>query len=415
MSDYAAIEKEARIFTEECVTNNRIDPTLFAQYDIKRGLRDKNGKGVLAGITNISRIDAFEERDGQKVPCEGKLWYRGYNVYDLIRGLRGKRYAFEGAAYLLLLGDLPNQEQLETFTACLSKCRALPTNFVRDVIMKAPSHDLMNSLTRSVLTLASYDDDIGKTDLQTQLEQCIKLISVFPMLAVYGYHAYNYYECGGSMYIHRPDPNLSTAENLLKMLRPDQKYTDLEAHVLDIALLLHMEHGGANIKVMKMMDDIRAHVADPLDEAAMADYLGRIVDRQAFDQKGLIYGMGHAVYSLSDPRAVVFKNFVHQLADAKGRSRDFEYYNTIERLAPKVIAEKRHIYKGVSTNVDFYSGFVYDMLGIPVELYTPIFAIARIVGWSAHRMEELVNMDKIIRPAYQSIMQPRDYVPLEER
>ena len=391
MSDYAAIEKEARIFTEECVTNNRIDPTLFAQYDIKRGLRDKNGKGVLAGITNISRIDAFEERDGQKVPCEGKLWYRGYNVYDLIRGLRGKRYAFEGAAYLLLLGDLPNKEQLESFTACLAKCRDLPTNFVRDVIMKAPSHDLMNSLTRSVLTLASYDDDIGKTDLQTQLEQCIKLISVFPMLAVYGYHAYNYYECGGSMYIHRPDPSLSTAENLLKMLRPDQKYTDLEAHVLDIALLLHMEHGGgnnstfttrvvtssgsdtysviaaalsslkgpkhggANIKVMKMMDDIRAHVADPLDEEAMADYLGRIVDRQAFDQKGLIYGMGHAVYSLSDPRAVVFKSFVHQLADAKGRSRDFEYYNTIERLAPQVIAEKRHIYKGVSTNVDFYS------------------------------------------------------------
>ena len=434
MSDYAAIEKEARIFTEECVTNNRIDPTLFAQYDIKRGLRDKNGKGVLAGITNISRIDAFEERDGQKVPCEGKLWYRGYNVYDLIRGLRGKRYAFEGAAYLLLLGDLPNKEQLESFTACLAKCRDLPTNFVRDVIMKAPSHDLMNSLTRSVLTLANYDDDIGKTDLQTQLEQCIKLISVFPMLAVYGYHAYNYYECGGSMYIHRPDPSLSTAENLLKMLRPDQKYTDLEAHVLDIALLLHMEHGGgnnstfttrvvtssgsdtysviaaalsslkgpkhggANIKVMKMMDDIRAHVADPLDEEAMADYLGRIVDRQAFDQKGLIYGMGHAVYSLSDPRAVVFKSFVHQLADAKGRSRDFEYYNTIERLAPQVIAEKRHIYKGVSTNVDFYSGFVYDMLGIPVELYTPIFAVARIVGWSAHRMEELVNVDKIDPP-----------------
>ena len=412
---------------------------------------NENGKGVLAGITNISRIDAFEERDGQKVPCEGKLWYRGYNVYDLIRGLRGKRYAFEGAAYLLLLGDLPNKEQLESFTACLAKCRDLPTNFVRDVIMKAPSHDLMNSLTRSVLTLASYDDDIGKTDLQTQLEQCIKLISVFPMLAVYGYHAYNYYECGGSMYIHRPDPSLSTAENLLKMLRPDQKYTDLEAHVLDIALLLHMEHGGgnnstfttrvvtssgsdtysviaaalsslkgpkhggANIKVMKMMDDIRAHVADPLDEEAMADYLGRIVDRQAFDQKGLIYGMGHAVYSLSDPRAVVFKSFVHQLADAKGRSRDFEYYNTIERLAPQVIAEKRHIYKGVSTNVDFYSGFVYDMLGIPVELYTPIFAVARIVGWSAHRMEELVNVDKIIRPAYQSIMQTREYVPLEER
>ena len=316
MSDYAAIAKEAAVFTEECVTNNRIDPSLFGQYNIKRGLRDQDGKGVLAGITNISRIDAFEERDGKKVPCDGKLWYRGYNVYDLIRGLRGKRYAFEEAAYLLLIGDLPNEAQLDAFKDSLVKCRDLPTNFVRDVIMKAPSHDLMNSLTRSVLTLASYDDDIGKTDLQTQLEQCIKLISVFPMLAVYGYHAYHYYECGGSMYIHRPKPELSTAENLLQMLRPDQKYTELEAHVLDIALLLHMEHGGgnnstfttrvvsssgsdtysviaaalsslkgpkhggANIKVMQMMDDIRAHVTDPTDEAAMHDYLSRIVDRR---------------------------------------------------------------------------------------------------------------------------------------
>ena len=419
MSDYAAIEKEARIFTEECVTNNRIDPALFAQYDIKRGLRDKNGNGVLAGITNISRIDAFEMRDGKKVPCEGKLWYRGYNVYDLICGLRGKRYAFEGAAYLLLLGDLPNAEQLDNFNGCLAKCRDLPTNFVRDVIMKAPSHDLMNSLTRSVLTLASYDDDIGKTDLQTQLEQCIKLISVFPMLAVYGYHAYNYYECGGSMYIHRPDPNLSTAENLLKMLRPDQKYTELEAHALDIALLLHMEHGGGNNStfttrvVTSSGSDTYSVIAAALSSLKGPKHGGaNIKVMQMMDD---IRGMGHAVYSLSDPRAVVFKSFVHQLADAKGRSRDFEYYNTIERLAPKVIAEKRHIYKGVSTNVDFYSGFVYDMLGIPVELYTPIFAVARIVGWSAHRMEELVNVDKIIRPAYQSIMQTREYVPLEER
>ena len=451
MSDYAAIEKEARIFTEECVTNNRVDPALFAKYNIKRGLRDQDGKGVLAGITNISRIDAFEERDGKQVPCDGKLWYRGYNVYDLIRGLRGKRYAFEEAAYLLLLGDLPNEQQLESFKDCLSKCRDLPTNFVRDVIMKAPSKDLMNSLTRSVLTLASYDDDIGKTDLQTQLEQCIKLISVFPMLAVYGYHAYHYYECDGSMYIHRPKPELSTAENLLQMLRPDRQYTDLEAHVLDIALLLHMEHGGgnnstfttrvvsssgsdtysviaaalsslkgpkhggANIKVMEMCDDIRAHVKDVADDDELKAYLSKIVDKEAFDRKGLIYGMGHAVYSLSDPRAVVFKGFVQQLAEAKGRKKDFDFYNAIERLAPQVIAEKRHIYKGVSTNVDFYSGFVYNMLDIPVELYTPIFAVARIVGWSAHRMEELVNVDKIIRPAYESIMQTREYKPLEER
>ena len=434
-----------------CRAADRLEPQMFDEYGVQRGLRDKNGNGVVAGLTNISRIESFKMEDGKKVPCEGKLWYRGYDCIELVNGFRGDHFGFEEVAYLLLFGKLPNREELKHFNDILASSRTLPTNFTRDVIMKAPSHDLMNSLTRSVLTLASYDDDIGKTDLQTQLEQCIKLISVFPMLAVYGYHAYNYYECGGSMYIHRPDPSLSTAENLLKMLRPDQKYTDLEAHVLDIALLLHMEHGGgnnstfttrvvtssgsdtysvvaaalsslkgpkhggANIKVMQMMDDIRTHVTDPLDEDAMSDYLGRIVDRQAFDQKGLIYGMGHAVYSLSDPRAVVFKSFVHQLADAKGRSRDFEYYNTIERLAPKVIAEKRHIYKGVSTNVDFYSGFVYDMLGIPVELYTPIFAIARIVGWSAHRMEELVNVDKIIRPAYQSIMQTREYVPLEER
>ena len=309
----------------------------------------------------------------------------------------------------------------------------------------------MNSLTRSVLTLASYDDDIGKTDLQTQLEQCIKLISVFPMLAVYGYHAYHYYECGGSMYIHRPKPELSTAENLLQMLRPDQKYTELEAHVLDIALLLHMEHGGgnnstfttrvvsssgsdtysviaaalsslkgpkhggANIKVMQMMDDIRAHVTDPTDEAAMHDYLSRIVDRQAFDQKGLIYGMGHAVYSLSDPREVVFKAYVEQLAHEKGRDKDLALYAKIERMAPQLIAEERKIFKGVSPNVDFYSGFVYDMLGIPMELYTPLFAVARIMGWSAHRIEELLSANKIIRPAYKSLGGTHDYIPRDAR
>ena len=451
MSDYAAIEKEARIFTEECVTNNRIDPTLFAQYDIKRGLRDKNGKGVLAGITNISRIDAFEERDGQKVPCEGKLWYRGYNVYDLIRGLRGKRYAFEGAAYLLLLGDLPNKEQLESFTACLAKCRDLPTNFVRDVIMKAPSHDLMNSLTRSVLTLANYDDDIGKTDLQTQLEQCIKLISVFPMLAVYGYHAYNYYECGGSMYIHRPDPQLSTAENFLRMLRPDMQYTPLEARVLDVALLLHAEHGGgnnstfttrvvtssgtdtysamaaalcslkgprhggANLMVMQMMQNIRENLHDTEDDEELEAYLKKLLHGEAFDRKGLIYGMGHAVYSLSDPREVVFKGYVEQLAHEKGRDKDLALYNKIETMAPQLIAEERKIFKGVSPNVDFYSGFVYDMLGIPMELYTPLFAVARVTGWSAHRIEELLSANKIIRPAYKSLGGDHEYIRRNER
>ena len=451
MAGYAAIEKEAKIFTEECLKNDRIDPALFDAYGVKRGLRDKDGKGVLAGITNISRIDAFAQVDGKKVPCEGKLWYRGYNVYDLIRGLRGKRFAFEEAAYLLLMGDLPNREQLKSFSDVLTRCRDLPTNFIRDVIMKAPSRDLMNSLTRSVLTLASYDDSIGDNRLETQMEQCLKLISVFPMLAVYGYHAYNYYLGDGSMDIHRRQPELSSAENLLQMLRPDRSYTDLEAHVLDIALLLHMEHGGgnnstfttrvvtssgsdtysvmaaalsslkgpkhggANIKVVEMMNHIRQNVSDPTDDEEIHAYLGKIVDKEAFDHKGLIYGMGHAVYSLSDPRAVVFKSFVQQLAEAKGRRADFDFYNAIERIAPQVIAEKRHIYKGVSTNVDFYSGFVYNMLDIPLELYTPIFAIARIVGWSAHRMEELVNVDKIIRPAYQSIMEPREYIPLEDR
>ena len=349
------------------------------------------------------------------------------------------------------MGNLPDKAQLAEFKSVLSGLGTLPTNFVRDVVMKAPSGDMMNTLARSVLTLASYDANAASLDYANVLRQCLALISVFPMLAVYGYHAYNHYVCNDSFYIHRPDHSLSMAENILRMLRPDCKYSDLEAKVLDIALILHMEHGGgnnstftthvvtssgsdtystiaaalcslkgpkhggANIKVMEMMDDIRAHVSDVTDEDEMRAYIGKIVDKEAFDHKGLVYGMGHAVYSLSDPRAVVFKSFVQQLAMAKGRKTDFDFYNTVERLAPQVIAEKRHIYKGVSTNVDFYSGFVYNMLGIPVELYTPMFAVARVVGWSAHRMEELVNVDKIIRPAYKSVMATRDYLPMENR
>ena len=446
------VTPEIEELTNICLDNSKMDVSLYGQYDVKRGLRDINGVGVLAGLTQISNVVSSDIIDGVKTPCDGRLYYRGINVEKLTQGfLSENRMGFEEVAYLLLFGNLPNEEQLNHFKTILKQQQSLPKNFVRDVVMKAPTKDMMNTLSRSVLTLYAYDNHADDTSLPNVLRQCINLISVFPMLSVYGYQAYNHYIKGKSLYIHNPSKKLSTAENILLMLRPDQKYTPLEAKILDLALVLHMEHGGgnnstfttrvvtssgsdtysviaaalsslkgpkhggANIKVMKMMDDIRAHVADPLDEESMADYLGRIVDRQAFDQKGLIYGMGHAVYSLSDPRAVVFKSFVHQLADAKGRSRDFEYYNTIERLAPQVIAEKRHIYKGVSTNVDFYSGFVYDMLGIPVELYTPIFAVARIVGWSAHRMEELVNVDKIIRPAYQSIMQTREYVPLEER
>ncbi len=434
-----------------CREADNIDLSLFDEYGVMRGLRDKNGNGVLTGLTNISRIESFQMVDGVKTPCEGKLWYRGYDCIELVNGFRGQRYGFEEVAYLLLFGNLPNEQQLKTFREELASYRTLPTNFTRDVIMKAPSSDIMNSLTRSVLTLASYDKDCSDTSLENVLRQSLGLISVFPMLAVYGYHAYNHYENDDSMYIHRPQKKLSTAENILMMLRPDKKYTELEARVLDIALVLHMEHGGgnnstfttrvttssgsdtysviaaalsslkgpkhggANIKVVEMMRDIEANVSNWEDEDAVRAYLKKILNKEAFDKKGLIYGMGHAVYSLSDPRAQVFKGFVEQLATAKGRQKDFALYSMIERIAPEVISEKARIYKGVSANVDFYSGFVYSMLEIPLELYTPIFAIARIVGWSAHRIEELINMDKIIRPAYKSVMQERDYINMNER
>ena len=435
-----------------CRSNSLIEAGLYREYDVKRGLRDVNGKGVLAGLTNISDIIAQREVDGILQPCPGELYYRGIRIEELVQGfVREGRKGYEEVAYLLLFGRLPDAKELGSFKSLLAQGRMLPTNFTRDVIMKAPTRDMMNSLSRSVLTLASYDENADDISLPNVLRQCLMLIAVFPMLAVYSYHAYNHYECGASMYIHYPSDSLSTASNLLRMLRPDMQYTPLEASVLDLALVLHMEHGGgnnstfttrvvtssgadtysviaaalsslkgpkhggANIKVMEMMDDIRAHVSDVTDEDEMRAYIGKIVDKEVFDHKGLVYGMGHAVYSLSDPRAVVFKSFVQQLAMAKGRKTDFDFYNTVERLAPQVIAEKRHIYKGVSTNVDFYSGFVYNMLGIPVELYTPMFAVARVVGWSAHRMEELVNVDKIIRPAYKSVMATRDYLPMENR
>ncbi len=438
-------------YEEICEGTDLIPGELFDVYGVKRGLRDKNGNGVLSGLTHISKIEAFKNVDGEKVPCDGKLWYRGYSIIDLVRGFSEKRFGFEEITYLLLFGKLPNVEELQTFKRVLNTSRTLPTNFTRDVIMKAPSKDIMNSVTKSVLTLASYDENMTDPSISNVLRQCLQLIGILPMLSVYGYHAYNHYECGESFFIHRPDENLSTAENILLMLRPDKKYTELEARVLDIALVLHMEHGGgnnstfttrvvtsagsdtysvvaaalsslkgpkhggANIKVVEMMRDLKESVSDLNDEAAVKEYLGKLLDKQAFDKKGLIYGMGHAVYSLSDPRARIFKGFVERLAKSKGREADFKIYSAVERLAPEVIAEKRKIYKGVSANVDFYSGFVYSMLDIPLELYTPIFAMARIVGWSAHRIEELVNVDKIIRPAYLSIMEEKDYVALEER
>lgn len=429
-----------------------VDPKLYDEYGVKRGLRDLNGHGVLTGVTNISKVVSSKIIDGQEIFCDGELWYRGYNVIDMVKDFGFKRFGFEEVAYLLLFGELPNEHQLCDFREALGNLNHLPTNFTRDVIMKAPSHDIMNSMTKSVLTLASYDDyEVSDLSISNVLRQCMALISEFPMLAVYGYCAYNHYEKDDSMYIHRPNPKLSTAENFLRMLRPDKQYTELEAQVLDAALVLHMEHGGgnnstfttrvvssagsdtysviaaalsslkgpkhggANIKVMQMMEDIRQHVPDYHDKVALKDYLAEIVDKKAFDRRGLIYGMGHAIYAISDPRARAFKEFVEKLAVDKHMERELQLYKNIEELAPEVIAEKRRIYKGVSANVDFYSGFVYSMLGIPVELYTPLFAVARIVGWSAHRIEELINVDKIIRPAYKSIMQEREYIPVEGR
>jgi citrate synthase len=438
--------------SERCRKSFQVDPDAYEKYGVQRGLRDKNGKGVVAGLTTISLVEASKEENGKRIPKEGKLLYRGYNINDLIRGAKEHhQFSFEEAAYLLLFGQLPNYTELSDFRNALADSRSLPTNFVRDVIMKAPSGDMMNTLSRSVLTLASYDDKAADIEISNVLRQCLKLIAIFPMLAVYGYQAYNHYILDDSLYIHRPDKELSTAENILLMLRPDKKFTALEARVLDIALLLHMEHGGgnnstfttrvvsstgtdtysviaaalcslkgpkhggANIKVMEMMDDLKRNVSDITDEDAVNDYLYQLLHKEAFDHKGLIYGMGHAIYSISDPRAMVFKSFVQQLAEVKGREDDFRLYSMIDRLAPIAIAKERTMYKGVSCNVDFYSGFVYSMLGIPRELFTPIFAIARIVGWSAHRLEEIISADKIMRPAYQAIVTEKEYTPIEER
>ena len=423
------------------VKNDTIEDALFDKYGVNRGLRDINGKGVLTGLTRISKIVSFTcGPDGKQVPCPGELWYRGYNIKTLIRELGAQEFGFEKTAYLLLFGEKPTESQLIDFQEILDECRCLPTNFTRDVIMKAPSKDIMNSITRSVLTLASYDDDSTSSDIAISTRQCIQLIAQYPMLSVYSFHAYNHYDNDESMYIHRPRKGRSTAENFLAMLRPDQKYTALEAKVLDVALMLHMEHGGgnnstfttrvvtssgsdtysamaaamsslkgpkhggANIKVVQMMEDIKENVVNWEDREAIKAYLMKILKKEAFDKSGLIYGMGHAVYSMSDPREEVLDAFVERLAKEKGMERDYILYKNVEELAPEAIAETRRIFKGVSPNVDFYSGLVYKILNIPPELYTPLFATARIVGWSAHRIEELIGMNKIIRPAYKSVM-----------
>ena len=434
-----------------CEKSNAIDKELYTEYDVKRGLRAVNGKGVLAGLTNISDVCAKKIVNGEEVPCEGNLYYRGYNIKDLVRGfLEAGHFGFEEVAYLLLFGELPNAKQLAEFHEMLVERRTLPPTFVRDVIMKAPSRDMMNSLSRSILNLYSYDDKADDTSIPNVLRQCLNLISQFPMLMVYGYHAYNY-RMGDDLYIYAPEPDKSVAENILMMLREDRQYTDLEAKLLDMALVLHMDHGGgnnstftthvvtssgtdtystvaaamaslkgpkhggANIKVTQMFADMKKEVKDWDDDDEVRAYLEGLLNKERFDKKGLIYGMGHAIYSVSDPRADIFKSFVEKLAVEKGCQKEYNLYAKVEKMAPEIIAQKRKMYKGVNANVDFYSGLVYSMLGIPEQLYTPIFATARIVGWSAHRLEELKNVDKIIRPAYKPLAPHREYVKMEDR
>lgn len=438
-------------YAQLCTDNTKFDPELYYKYNVKRGLRDIDGKGVLTGLTEISEIRQNKIVDGKTVPCDGKLFYRGYNVEDIIAGFpKNSNFGFEEVTYLLLFGNLPTAEQLEEFKSILAANRALPDTFVRDVIMKAPNSDMMNALTKSVLTLHSYDNRANDITIENVLRQSLQLIAEFPMIAVYAYHAYHYTN-GMSLFIHNPDPTKSTAENILMMLRPDKKYTELEAKVLDIALVLHAEHGGgnnstftthvvtssgtdtysaiaaalcslkgpkhggANVKVCGMFDEMKEAIKDWKDEDEVTAYLEKILHKEAFDKSGLIYGMGHAVYSISDPRARVFSGFVEKLAQEKGQMDEYALYENVRKLAPVVIGGERNIYKGVSANIDFYSGFVYSMLGLPIELYTPLFAIARISGWSAHRIEELINAGKIIRPAYMSIAKEREYVPMDKR
>lgn len=451
-SKHSEITPEIIKLADKCYEKSIIDNELFVQYDVKRGLRDLNGRGVLTGLTHISDVRANKIVDGEQIPLPGELFYRGYNVKDLVRGFSDdNRFGFEEIAYLLLFGDLPKEDELESFKKIIAEYRSLPTGFVRDIIMKAPSKDMMNTLARSVLTLYSYDDRADDTSIPNVLRQCLQLIALFPEFAIYGYQAYSHYHDGNSLFIHRPNDKLSTAENILSLLRADSKYTPLEAKLLDIALVLHMEHGGgnnstftthvvsstltdtysaiaaalgslkgprhggANIKVVQMFNEMKKEVKDWNDDEEISEYLRKLLHKEAFDHSGLIYGLGHAIYSTSDPRAELFKGYVEQLSKEKGLDDEFKLYSKVEYLAPKVIASERKMYKGVCINVDFYSGFVYDMLSLPAELYTPMFAIARIVGWSAHRLEELSNNGKIIRPAYKPIIEDQNYIPINKR
>lgn len=442
VKELSVVAKKSTVIKEE----------YYEQHDCKRGLRDINGRGVLVGLTEISEIIASKtDANGERVPCHGELYYRGILLDDIVRGfVKEKRFGFEEVTYLLLFGRLPDKAQLEEFFGMLAQLRLLPSGFLRDVIMKRPSVDMMNVLQRSVLTLYAYDDNPDDISVENVLLQCMDLIAKFPMLAVYGYQVFRHYHEDGSLIIHKPDTAMSTSESILHMLRPDGEYSQLEAKLLDLCLVLHAEHGGgnnstftdhvvtssgtdtysaiaaslgslkgprhggANVKVIRMMQNIRENV-NPNDDDSIRRYLNDILDKKAFDKSGLIYGMGHAVYSISDPRAKILKSFIKPLAIEKGLEEEYRFYSKIEKIAPQVISERRRIYKGVSANIDFYSGLIYSMLGIPVELFTPIFAIARMSGWSAHRIEELSNNGKIIRPAYDSVAEHQPYVRLVDR
>lgn len=443
---------EIQRLSQICTENMQIDNELYQKFNVKRGLRDQSGSGVLVGITDISEVNSMRTIDGIRYPMNGELFYRGYDIHDLIFGVSSQScWGYEETLYLLLFGNLPTQQELMNFIELFSGYRELPATFLRDILMMAPSKDLMNMMARSVLTLYSYDSYADDISIPNVLRQCLQLTSVFPLLAVYGYQIFRHIHDGESLVIHSASSFRSTAENILMMLRPDSSYTPAEAKLLDICLILHMEHGGgnnstftshllsssgtdtystiaaslgslkgvrhggANIKVVQMMRDLKNHITDWKDEDAIRVYLSNVLNKNAFDHSGLIYGMGHAVYSLSDPRAEILKGFAQTVSKEKQRTNEFDLYETVSRLAPLVIQEERKIFKGVSPNVDFYSGFVYELLDLPAQLYTPIFAIARMGGWSAHRIEELASNGKIMRPAYMSMSEHRTYSPIDQR
>lgn len=431
---------------------NHITPDLYHKHQVNKGLRDLNGKGVVTGLTEISTVIAKEKDEaGNEIPVAGRLYYRGVNIRDLVKGfIADKRFGFEETTYLLLFSELPNEAQLKEFQDYLAEIRTLPESFTRDMILKAPGKDVMNILSRTVLALYAYDENPDDISTANVLRQCLHLISVFPMLGVYAYRGYRHYHLGKSLLIRNPKPHLSTAGNILHMVRKDGQFTGTEARILDLAMVIHADHGGgnnstftthvvtssgtdtysaisaalgslkgpkhggANIKVVKMFDDMKKKI-DVKDRGQVKDYLAALLDKEAFDKAGLIYGMGHAIYSVSDPRADILRQLAGRLAEEKGCQEQFELYEYVADTAPQLIAEKRKMYKGVSANVDFYSGLIYQMLGLPVELFTPIFAMARISGWSAHRIEEIQNVGKIIRPAYISVKDEQPYVPLGER